>query len=284
MNDGGAVSELVVERMGPVALLTLDRPHHNNAITDQLLRQLRDVLPELESDGVTRAVVVTGAGGVFSSGFDISPAPAAPADDPGDRRRRLRDHADLASDTFWRIWRSPLPFVAAVERMCLGGAVYFTAVCDYMLTSSDAEIGMVELRMGLVPPLFNIFPWLMSYRQAKEFLLTGDVIDGARAVEIGLATRAVPAGDVLPAALALAQRLARMPEGVVAQMKRSVNRRWEVAGVVTEVEAGLDAFVQDKLVMSEFQKAFRELVAQLGVRPAIAHLGIDLGLREPYHQ
>src|SRR5689334_1344054 len=97
--------ELLIERDGPVAVLTLHRPGHDNAITDQLLVQLRDAVTDLEADGATRAVVIRGANGVFSSGFDIS-GPSGPEPSAGDRRRGVRDHADLAGDTLWRIWRS----------------------------------------------------------------------------------------------------------------------------------------------------------------------------------
>lgn len=278
------MSELLVEEADEIAVLTLNRPSHNNSITNQILARLRDVIPELEANGTTRAVVIKGSNDIFSAGFDISPTPGGPADSAGQRRKRVRDHADLASEAFWRVWRSPLPFIVAAERMCLGGAVYFSAVCDYMLVSPETEIGMIELKLGLVPPLFNIFPWIMSYRHAKSFLLTGEVVDGVRAVEIGLASRCVPAGDVVAEAMTLAGRLAAMPDDVVAQVKRSVNRRWEVSGLVGEVEAGVDAFVQDKVNMRRFQRNFRRISDEQGVGPAITQLGIELGLREPYSQ
>lgn len=274
--------ELILEKKPPVALVSINRPERSNSLTNEVLDNLRNTVTELEGDESIRAVVVTGSGGLFSSGFDLTAMSSAAAEDPTIRRRQILDHANIAGDTFWRIWRSPLPFVAAVERMCLGGAVYLTGVFDFVLVTPDVEMGMVELKMGLAPPMFNIFPWMMSYRGAKEFLLTGDVVDGARAVELGLANRCVAADDLLNEAMALAHRLSDMPDDVVAKMKRAVNRRWEVAGLVTEVEHGLDAYVHDKADMRPFQREFRQWVTEVGVEAAIGRLGIQIGLREPY--
>lgn len=269
--------EILIDRDGPVSVLTVNRAHNNNTINDAVLTRLRTAVMDLESDGSTRAVVIRGSGGIFSAGFDVtSKKPRSGT--------TLRDHADLASDTFWRIWRSPLPYIAAAERYCLGGAVYFAGVCDFMVTSPSAEIGMFELKLGMAPPLFNLFPWMLGYRVAKQFLLTGDVIDGNKAVEWGVASHCVAEAEVVPASMALAHRLAAMPDSVVAKMKRSVNCRWELAGMVSGVEEDVDQFVRDKMNMGPRQQEFRRLLLEVGVKEAIARLGIDLGLREPYTQ
>ncbi|MGW6457910.1 enoyl-CoA hydratase/isomerase family protein [Streptomyces sp. NPDC055078] len=274
--------QLLVEKTGPVALLTINRREHSNSLTNDLLSDLGAAVTELEGDPSIRAVVLTGSGGMFSSGSDLKPMSESLTADPETLRQRVLEHADIATDTFWRIWRSPLPFVAAVERMCLGAAVYLTAVFDHVLITPDAEIGMCEIRLGLAPPMFNVFPWMLSYRGAKEFLLTGDVIDGVRAAELGLVTRCAPAGTLMAESMALADRLAAMPDEVVATMKRSVNRRWELAGIQAELEHGVDGYVQDKLTMRPFQRRLRETIAEVGVEEALKRLDIDLGLRGTY--
>lgn len=274
--------QLLVEKNGPVALVTINRHEHSNSLTNALLSDLGAAVTELEGDESVRAVVLTGSGGMFSSGSDLKPMSASLTQDPATLRRQVLEHADIATGTFWRIWRSPLPFVAAVERLCLGAAVYLTAMFDFVLSTPDAEIGMCEMRLGLAPPMFNVFPWMMSYRGAKEFLLTGDVIDGVRAAELGLVTRCAPAETLLDDAMALAGRLAAMPDDVVSTMKRSVNRRWELAGFEAEVEHGVDGYVHDKLNMSPFQRRLRETIAQVGVEEALRRLDIDLGLRGTY--
>ncbi|MGW4033765.1 enoyl-CoA hydratase/isomerase family protein [Streptomyces sp. NPDC004838] len=274
--------QLLVEKKGPVAVLTINRREHSNSLTDALLRDISATVTELEGDSSIRAVVLTGSGGMFSTGSDLSAMRASVLKDPELLRQRVTEHTDVATDTFWRIWRSPLPFVAAVERICLGAAVYLTAMFDHVLITPDAEIGMSEIRLGLAPPMFNVFPWMLSYRGAKEFLLTGDVIDGVRAAELGLATRCVPAEKLMDEAMALADRLAAMPDDVVATMKRSVNRRWELAGIQAELEHGVDGFIQDKTNMGPFQRRLRETIAEVGVEEALKRLDIDLGLRGTY--
>ena len=268
--------ELTIEKDGRVTVIAINRPANNNTLNDAVLTQLRRSVSELETDG-TRAVVIKGAGGVFSGGFDVSgKRPRSPAE--------MRDHADLASDTFWRIWRSPLPYVAAAERYCLGGAVYFSGVCDFMVTSPSAEIGMFELRLGMAPPLFNLFPWMLGYRVAKQFLFTGDIVDGRRALEWGLASHCVADGQVIAESLKLAHRLAGMPDKVIATLKRSVNRRWELAGMVAGIEEDVEQFVRDKIDMGPIQREFRRLARDHGVAEAISRMGIELGLREQYRQ
>lgn len=265
--------ELLIKRDGPIAVLTLNRPHRNNALTDGMLVKLGRTVLELQDDGTTRAVMLTGAGDVFCAGFDLGGGGSGPA------RKRLeyQDHADLASETLWRIWRSPLPFIACVRKACIGGAVYLTGVCDFVVTTPDTRFAMSELKLGMSPPLFNIFPWLMTYRAAKEFLMTGDPIDGRRAVEWGLATRCVEEEDPTASALALTRQLAAMPDDVAARMKRSVNRRWELAGLVAGIEEDVVGFVDDKANMGPAQKAFRQLSREVGFKEAMVRLGIDLG-------
>lgn len=144
-----------------------------------------------------------------------------------------------------------------------------------MIVTPDIEVGMPELALGMRPPLFNIFPWLMTYRDAKEFLLTGQVVDGRRAVELGLANRVVAENELAAEAMTLATDLARMPDDVVSVMKQSVNRRWELAGFRTGLEADIKAFVDDKVHMGPFQAEYRRISREFGPRAAREQMGIE---------
>ncbi len=264
--------DVLLERDGATAILTLNRPDRGNSLTDGMLHQLQEALFALEDDTAVGAVVLRGAGPSFCGGFDLGSGP------PRTGRRAFQAHADLAGRTFWHIWNSRLPFIAAVRGYCLGGAVYLTGVCDFVLTTADAQIGMSELKFGMAPPLFNLFPWLLSNRHAREFLMTGDAIRGTRAVEIDLMTRVVPDADLDAACMALAAKLARMPDGAVHTMKRSINVRWELAGIVAGVEDGIRGFVENKVQMGPVQAEFRRLSREIGSGAALRQLGIDLGL------
>lgn len=273
MNEAG----VVLAHDGPVAILTLNRPLRTNKLNDAVLSALGVFVSGLQDDGVTRAIVLNSVGDIFCDGFDVGAKPVTP---PKKKTRAdYSTHAALVSDTLWRIWRSPLPVVVAVQGRCLGGAVYLTAVCDFMVTTPGAQIGMSELKLGMAPPLFNIFPWLLNSRVAREFLYLGEVVDGRRAVEIGLATRCVPEDALQDQALQLARQLAAMPDSVVATMKRSVNWRWEAAGVVAGVEQDIANFVDDKIHMGPTQKEFRRLAMEVGGDAPMEQLGINLNVK-----
>lgn len=263
------------ERDGAVAVMTLNRPGRRNTLTDEMLEIMQGVMSEIEDDHSVGAVVLAGTGPIFCGGFDVSGGP------PRSGRTAFQAHADLASSTLWRIWRSRLPFVAAVRGLCLGGGVYLAGVCDFLLTTERTQFTMAEIKFGFAPPLFNLFPWLMGLRAAKEFLLTGAPISGARAVEMGLANRVVADEQLAGEAMTLARSLAGMPDDVVRIVKRSVNARWELAGFVTGIERDVEAFVENKVFQGPVQVEFRRLARELGTRAALERLGIDIGLRDP---
>src|SRR5699024_490713 len=129
------VDSLLIEKTAPIAVITINRPDHSNGLTDTLLADLTRIINELETDDTIGAVVLTGAGGHFSSGFDLKETrKSGPAEnDNVAQQAHVREHADQLSETLWKIWHSPLPFVGAVERLCLGGAVYLAAMFDIVL-------------------------------------------------------------------------------------------------------------------------------------------------------
>jgi enoyl-CoA hydratase len=264
--------DVLFTRDGAVALITLNRPARRNTLTDGMLEALWDIQGAIEDDTAVGAVVLTGTGPLFCGGFDVS------GGTPRSGRKAFQAHADLASRTLWRIWRSRLPWVASVRGLCLGGGVYLAAVCDFLLTTDRTRFTMAEIKFGFAPPLFNLFPWLMGLRAAKEFLMTGDPVTGARAVEMGLATRSVPDEQLDAEAIRLARSLAAMADDVVRIMKRSINARWEAAGFVAGVERDVETFVDNKVFQGPVQKEYRRLARELGGRAALERLGIDIGL------
>lgn len=264
--------DVLFARDGAVAIITLNRPHRRNTLNDGMLERITAILGELEDNRSIGSVVLTGTGDLFCGGFDVS------GGQPRTGRLTFQAHADLASGTLWKIWRSRLPFVAAVRGLCLGGGVYLAGVCDFLLTTERTRFSMAEIKFGFAPPLFNIFPWLMGLRAAKEFLMTGDPISGARAVTMGLANRTVAEDRLTGESLALARSLAKMPDGVAQTIKRSVNDRWELAGFVTGIERDVERFVENKVFQGPVQAEYRRLAREIGGRAALERLGIDIGL------
>ncbi|MQA12666.1 MAG: hypothetical protein GEV09_00410 [Pseudonocardiaceae bacterium] len=236
---------------GAVAVVTIDAPDKLNAMGRDFWPELRAVLADLESDGCTRAVVVTGAGDrAFCSGGDI--ASFAELTDLAAKREFQRD----CMRTFAAVEESPLPVVAAVNGWALGGGCELAMACDMVLASATAVFGMPEASIGLVPG-FGVLrgPSVIGRQWTKYMVLAGRRVDATTAREIGLAQQVVPADELMTAALALAERIARHAPLAVAAGKGLVNRgvdRGEFdhsTAVVTTLQSsedtaeGIEAFV-----------------------------------------
>ncbi len=145
--------ELVIDRF--IATLTLNRPDKMNALNDDLLLEMQHALDALERNTEVRAVIITGAGRAFSAGFDISPR-----EKPFTTIQDWRDHVKLGNDTWFKIWRSRLPFVAAVNGFCLGGGCDLSMVCDITIAADTAQFGEPEIQFQSAPPFpITTFPF-----------------------------------------------------------------------------------------------------------------------------
>ena len=208
-----------------VATLTLDRPEKMNALNKDLQLELRRALEQIEDDPAVRAVIITGAGRCFSSGFDISASVAG-----GQRTmQQVRDTVKRENDPFFRIWRSRLPFVAAVHGYCLGGACDLAMVCDITIAAESAQFGEPEIQFQSASA-FPIMPWVLGMKKTKELLLTGDRIGAAEAERIGLVNRVVPDDMLLREARRTALKLAKIPLPAMQLNKQALNRAYDVRG------------------------------------------------------
>jgi enoyl-CoA hydratase/carnithine racemase len=187
-----------VERSEGVAHVCMNRPEKKNALDDAMFQGLIDAAKELGSDPEVRAVVISGAGGCFSSGLDFSNFGAmASGELDGDSeavqaaaRDLSRDGAHRGQQIAW-LWRElPVPVVAAVEGVAFGGGLHIALGADIRLMAPDARIAFVEITWGLVPDLSATqgLRSLVSLDVAKRMMLTGDEIDGRQAHAWGLAT------------------------------------------------------------------------------------------------
>jgi enoyl-CoA hydratase len=242
-----------VEAHGGVALVTVDRPEARNALSFALLAELADALEELDGDGRTRAVVITGSGDrAFAAGADIVElADQTPA--------RLRAERDF--DAWDRIWAIGLPLIAAVRGYALGGGCELAMSCDLIVAGDDAQFGQPEIRIGVMPGAGGTqrLTRAIGPARAMELILTGRTMPAAEALATGLVTTVVPAGETLDAALDLADRIAAMPPLAVRAAKRSVLAAAELplsAGLRAEREAFFDLFATDD--QREGMRAFQE--------------------------
>jgi enoyl-CoA hydratase/carnithine racemase len=201
-----------------VAVLTLTRGEKRNALSIALRDEMSDALDRLAAADTTRVVVVTGAGDVFSAGFDL--------DEFADTE--LASRLWESSDRWHRtVITFPLPIVAAVNGTALGGGFDLAAMCDLRLCADHATFGHPE--HGFSQVVYGPLHDLVGGARARDLALTGRRVDAAEALTLGLVTRVVPAESLLPEALETAREIALAPREVLLAMKAKIIRR---AGVV----------------------------------------------------
>lgn len=202
---------VLVERHDGVAVVTWNRPAQRNAFNQAMWLAGRDTLNELLNDPSVRAVVVTGAGEAFSAGQDLGEMTVAPTD--GEHGFPGFMDALCAFDK---------PLVAAVNGVGVGIGLTMLLHCDVVYVGEAARLRAPFVPLGVVPEAASSYmlPLIIGYQRAAEVLYTADWIDARRAVELGIASRCYPTAELLPAARALAVRIAAGPIGAIRHTKR----------------------------------------------------------------
>lgn len=223
---------LSLERDGDVLTVVLDRPDQYNAVHGPLHGELSAVVSALRSDRELGAVVVTGRGRAFCAGGDAVWFREAGTDEIDEM---FNDGRNLVHD----LLEAPMPIIAAVNGPAVGLGATLALFCDVVFADRSAKIGDPHVRMGVAAGDGGavIWPMLMGLR-AKRYLMTGKLIDAARAAELGLIDEVVPDGEAVRAASALAHEFAGGPRLAITATKRSVNQLLRQA-VVTAFETSL---------------------------------------------
>ncbi|QIE30474.1 enoyl-CoA hydratase/isomerase family protein [Caballeronia sp. SBC2] len=245
-----------------IATLTLKRPDKMNAIDQETLLEIQQAMSELEKDTSVRALIITGEGRAFSSGFDLSPR-----DVPIETVGAWRDYIRLGNDTWLRIWRSRLPVIAAVNGYCLGGGCELSMVCDLTLAADCAEFGEPEIQFSSAPP-FAIMPWVLGMKKTKELLLTGQRINAVEAERIGLVNRVVSLNDLMTEARKLALKLAMIPPPAMALNKAALNQAYDLRGFQSAVDYGVEMFTLVHMSETDEAREFYQVAAEKGLKAA----------------
>lgn len=221
--------EIRYEVDGDVALLTLDRPEARNALTLRTYAELREAVLGCQA----RCLVITGRDPAFCSGDDVKQIMAGPKGPPSEsleRAPRLTPAAEALLHT-------DVPVVAAVNGAAVGWGMELALMADLRVASERARFGELFVRRGLccdVPGLARL-AGLVGREKAAEILFTGDLLDAREAERIGLVGRVVPHEELLPAALALARRIAANPPLAVRRLKAGLREAldpdWHALGV-----------------------------------------------------
>jgi enoyl-CoA hydratase len=220
---------LLYEAIGRVARITLNRPEKLNALSVDLHTELLQAAKQAEADPRIHAVIIRGAGRAFCAGYDITPTAEREATQT---TRTIRSDITRMEETVerWRrLWQLRIPTIAQVHGYCVAGGTDLALHCDMILVAEDARIGFTAVRAMGTPPTHM---WLYSVgpQWAKRLLLTGDLIDGKTACDIGWAIEAMPAAALEEAALKLATRMSHIGKDLLTANKAIINKGLELMG------------------------------------------------------
>jgi enoyl-CoA hydratase/carnithine racemase len=190
------------ETADAVATITLNRPDRLNAVNSLLIRELVGAFDRADDDDEVRAVIVTGAGRAFCAGADMEPG--------GDTFAAPTSDEFTASPVHPPAWDVRKPVLAAINGHAIGIGLTLAMQCDIRLVAEDAKLGFVHVRRGVIPDAHSHWtvPRAVGFARAADLFLTGRTFTGREAAEVGIASRALPSDDVLPAALDIARDIA----------------------------------------------------------------------------
>lgn len=270
--------EVLLDRTGAVARLTINRPERRNAMSGEVISGLRDGLAECRADSGTRVVVLAGAGEkAFCAGADLAIMSRAPAEEKGEggeaggASTELRRAAGFVEQhegrgqlarLFWDLWDLGKPTIARVQGYALAGGFGLALACDFVVASDTATFGTPEVNVGLWPYMITV-PLVRSMppKRALELMLTGRRVSAAEADRIGFVTRVVPPGELDLALDELASSLASKPPAVVklgrdafysvwdqsaAEALRHLQAMLTVTTMTEDAAEGIAAFVEKR--------------------------------------
>ena len=249
---------------GKVATITLNRPERKNPLTFDSYAELRDLFGGLHQQAGIKAVVLTGAGGNFSSGGDvrdiIGPLVEMKRRKQGDK---LREFTTMTGAVVKAMRACPQPIIAAVDGVCAGAGAILAMASDLRLGTPQSRVGFLFVKVGLSGADMGacaMLPRIIGLGRAAELLYTGRFMSAEEAERWGFYNKVVAPGDLLKEAGALAKSLADGPTMAHAVTKQSLIKEWDLP-----VSAAIDheAEVQARLMETEdFERAYRAFVAK----------------------
>lgn len=263
------------EKRDSGVLITLNRPGVLNAMNDALRDELDTALAAARTDPEIRAVVLTGAAGVFSSGADISditqrdiawpygiPENTALVDEY-DRRREAARRNQMVRQLYR--WEFPKPIIAAVSGYCLGAASWLALTCHMVIAADDAVFGQPQVRHGGGTDF--IWVHLAGFKNALRYALTGDSLDAQEALRIRLVHKVVPKDGLLDETFAIVKRIALVPPETVKINLQKATLGLEMMGLMKAWELNAELTAMAELSNEEdFGKKLEKAKKQGGLK------------------
>ena len=220
-----------------IARIVLNRPERLNAITAQMIADLRDAVAAANEDAGVRVIILSGAGRAFCAGYDLDWGTRA--EDATQRAMAgqwdpVRDYLGMSRNVraFMSLWESPKPVIAQVHGWCVGGGTDMALCSDLIYVAEDAQIGYPPARIWGEPTTV-MWVYRLGLEHAKRLMLTGQSVSGVEAERIGLASKAAPAGELAGVVEEMARRLATVPLNQLVMSKLLVNQAYENMGLRT---------------------------------------------------
>jgi enoyl-CoA hydratase len=228
---------LLYETTGRIARITLNRPERLNAISEKMPSEIRAAVEKANADDGIHVIVLAGAGRGFCSGYDLKDFAEAEGENPGVQSMPWDPMVDYrfmkqCTDDFFTLWRSYKPVICKVHGYAVAGGSDIALCADVVIMAEDAKIGYPPARVWGCPTT-AMWVFRIGAEKAKRMLLTGDLVDGRKAKEMGLVCDAVPAAELDAAVEALAQRMAGVPKNQLMMQKLMINQAYENMGLGT---------------------------------------------------
>jgi enoyl-CoA hydratase/carnithine racemase len=216
--------EVELDRDGPIATITLNRPDRLNAYTTSMGDEVTAAFRSLRQDETIRVVILTGAGRAFCAGVDLEHLKAHTQGENSSKGPRLGEE-DFLRKLPLELVDYPKPIIAAINGHAVGVGMTMVMPCDIRIAAEDAKLGFVFARLGILPGLgsTHLLPKLVGMARAQELILTAKKISGTEAAEIGLVNKAVPSEAVLSEARSIAAEMAEIDPIVLSHAKRAVH-------------------------------------------------------------
>ncbi|MBT5264959.1 MAG: enoyl-CoA hydratase [Rhodospirillaceae bacterium] len=212
---------ILVEKTGKVGVITLNRPKALNALSAELMGELKVALADMEGDDDISCVLLTGSEKAFAAGADI-------------KEMQSKDYMDVYKEDFiTRDWedlsRVRKPVVAAVAGYALGGGCEMAMMCDIIICADNAKFGQPEITIGTIPGAGGTqrLTRFVGKAKAMDMILTGRMMDADEAERSGLVSRVVPAADLMAEAMKVSERIADLSRPSLMIAKEAVNRAYE---------------------------------------------------------
>jgi enoyl-CoA hydratase len=216
---------IIFEKETQIAVITFNRPQAMNALNNQTRAEFAQAIQEVAADEEIKVLILTGSGKAFVAGSDI---------------KEFNQTTPYAAHNIVRLGemveKLEKPVIAAVNGFCLGGGCEIAMGCDIIIASEKAKFGQTEINIGIIPGGGGTqrLPRLIGACRAKELIFTGEIIRAEEADRLGLVNRVVPMEELMPAAKALAEKIATKSAAALKLAKTAINR-----GMQTNLESGL---------------------------------------------